>query len=188
MRNELDKGAEKVKIGTKTVNRAEAQRLVQRVALKTINRDLTFLTDWGKWMEQSDHRRPMLHNGRNPFSGLLHRKAVVAQESRRAGRKRVGFSNEEVRFILANLPQPDTDATGDLAERQEARYWAPLIGLYTGMRLGEIAQLRGNDFKESAGIVFIDLMEDGERNLKSEAGERQIPLHPRLIELGLRVR
>lgn len=43
--------------------------------------------------------------------------------------------------------------SGDLIPRDSARFWAPLIALYTGMRLGEIIQLRTADVKtDAAGI------------------------------------
>ena len=68
---------------------------------------------------------------------------------------------------------------------REAQFWSILIGLYTGLRLGEIAQLYPTDIKQSDEVWFIDLVESDGRSLKSEAGERQVPLHPRLLELGL---
>ena len=66
-----------------------------------------------------------------------------------------------------------------------AQFWSVLIGLYTGLRLGEIAQLYPTDIKRSRDFWYLDLTEDGQRSCKTEAGERQVPLHPMLVQLGL---
>ncbi len=60
------------------------------------------------------------------------------------------------------------------------RYWIPLIALFTGMRLGEIVQLKGEDFKSGDGIDYLDIGE-----AKTQAGIRRLPIHPELVALGL---
>ena len=52
------------------------------------------------------------------------------------------------------------------------------------MRLGEIVQLRVADVRREAGVDFFDLSEEGGRKLKTEAGARQIPIHPALVDGG----
>lgn len=59
-------------------------------------------------------------------------------------------------------------------------YWIPLIGLYSGARLAEIATLRREDFKIVEGIKLM-LIADS----KTPAGVRTVPLHSKLLELGL---
>jgi integrase len=68
----------------------------------------------------------------------------------------------------------------------EASFWFPIIGLMTGMRLEEIGQLRSADIKTQEGINFFDLdhVPEERRWLKNDSSRRQIPIHPRLIELG----
>jgi integrase len=63
---------------------------------------------------------------------------------------------------------------------KDAHYWVPLIGLYSGMRRGEIMSLTRDTVHPSNGIHIFDILE-----AKSEAGVRQVPIHPVLIELGL---
>lgn len=46
---------------------------------------------------------------------------------------------------------------GEFVPRQSAQFWVPLIGLFTGMRLGEIIQLRVADVKTTDGIVYFDV-------------------------------
>jgi len=64
-------------------------------------------------------------------------------------------------------------------------YWVPLIGLYSGMRLDEICQLHLNDICEEDSIWFFDVNEDGDKKLKNQSSKRYVPIHSRLIDLGL---
>src|SRR3546814_6367735 len=77
-----------------------------------------------------------------------------------------------------------TSRASDCAER-----WLPLIALYSGMRLEEIARLRpGRDIEKIAGIWCFRIQEHDDPepwSPKSEAGERIVPIHSRHIELGL---
>lgn len=73
----------------------------------------------------------------------------------------------------------------------DAYYWVPIIGYYTGARLGEIVQLHLADVDGEDGISFLKITEEGGdgnqpdvKHVKSEAGIRKIPLHPDLIALG----
>lgn len=64
-------------------------------------------------------------------------------------------------------------------------YWLPLLGLYTGARLNELCQLHLTDIEEEEGIAFLHLREGQEgQRIKSGTG-RVVPLHPKLIELGI---
>lgn len=68
---------------------------------------------------------------------------------------------------------------------QDAAYWIPLIGAFTGARLGEVCQLRTSDVQAVEGIPALVLTDDGEgQSIKSEAGHRTIPIHSELIRLG----
>lgn len=62
---------------------------------------------------------------------------------------------------------------------QDARYWIPLIALFSGMRLGEIINLLPSDVRDIDGIPCMDI-----RRAKTKAGERKVPVHPDLISLG----
>ncbi|MGK7870724.1 site-specific integrase, partial [Falsiroseomonas sp. E2-1-a20] len=64
-------------------------------------------------------------------------------------------------------------------------FWAPLIALFTGARIGEIAQLRPNDVRVVDGLAVVDINENGEKTLKNQGTARLIPVHGRLVEIGL---
>lgn len=68
---------------------------------------------------------------------------------------------------------------------KDAAYWIPLIGLYTGARLGELCQLRTMDVRTVEGVPVLVLTSEGEiQKIKSDAGHRSVPIHSELIRLG----
>jgi integrase len=66
------------------------------------------------------------------------------------------------------------------------RYWVLLISLYSGSRLNEICQMNISDIKQQDGIWVINLTNDSEdKSVKTVSGNRVVPIHPKLIDLGL---
>ena len=67
----------------------------------------------------------------------------------------------------------------------DAAYWIPLLGLFTGARLGELCQLRVIDVVNDEGIDLMRLTDEGElQSIKSDSGHRSVPLHSELLRLG----
>ncbi|WP_240923340.1 site-specific integrase [Metapseudomonas otitidis] len=68
-------------------------------------------------------------------------------------------------------------------------FWLPLIAYFTGARTNEIAQLDTADIREVDGHPCFDFCPDDPKAFEAKrikTGEaRQVPIHPRLIELGL---
>jgi integrase len=74
-------------------------------------------------------------------------------------------------------------------------YWGFLICILTGMRPGEVGQLKCADIRTDGEFYYFDLRpfdaRNGRvaikdlRNLKTNAAGRVIPIHPLLVELGL---
>jgi integrase len=82
---------------------------------------------------------------------------------------------------------------GDTILRDTARFWAPLIALFSGLQLGEIIKMRVADIKTDAdGIRYFDIstllapddVEDA-KSLKTTTSERQVPVHPFLFRCDL---
>lgn len=78
---------------------------------------------------------------------------------------------------------------------QNHLYWAYLIPILTGMRPGEVGQIKCVDIQTDGEYYYFDLrpfdarkgrvaLEDL-RNLKTNSSGRVVPIHPLLIELGL---
>lgn len=67
----------------------------------------------------------------------------------------------------------------------DAAYWIPLLGLYTGSRIGELAQLQVADVGNIGGISVLTITDDGDgQTVKTEAGIRKVPIHSELVRLG----
>ena len=75
---------------------------------------------------------------------------------------------------------------GKLIER-DGKFWIPLVALYSGMRLGEIVQLRVADIKRKDEVDYFDVTRgEGEhKKLKTASSERVVPIHPELVHIGL---
>ena len=71
---------------------------------------------------------------------------------------------------------------------QDARYWIPIIGFYSGMRLGEIVQLHISDAVLETDVPYFDLNEKSgsgdPKHIKTAAGIRKVPIHPDVSALG----
>ena len=88
------------------------------------------------------------------------------------------------------------------------RYWVPLLCLYQGLRVSEGSQLYTNDVIEVDGVPCLSVIRDASdddgddvptarssakparsadeyRRLKNPSSRRVVPIHPKLIELGI---
>ena len=66
----------------------------------------------------------------------------------------------------------------------ETRQWVLLVALHTGARAAEIAQLRLDGIRHDRGVLVFEV--DGV--VKNNASRRPLPVHQRLIDLGLEQR
>ena len=66
------------------------------------------------------------------------------------------------------------------------RFWVPLIGLYTGMRLNEICQLDVVDVQQSkVGVWYLSVNANSpDKLVKNSTSKRNIPVHADLIRIG----
>lgn len=100
------------------------------------------------------------------------------------------FEPHELQAIFS-LPQfvsgtGERNKLGRFHQYQPYYYWMPLLALFTGARVNELAQLRLDDIQENDGIYFFNLDVDGEsdKKLKNANARREIPVHSMLIKLG----
>ena len=97
------------------------------------------------------------------------------------------FSDDELRILF----NPATYAHG--RQQSPYMYWLPLIGLHSGMRINEIAQLTLADIGSRDGVVCFHVTDDGDdetqgrrtKRVKTDAGRRTVPIHDALLGLGL---
>ena len=131
---------------------------------KTVNLHITLLSSVFKWAVDQGY---MI---RNPAERLTTPLNTRATEQRKA------YSSSQLQTVLSKLPDPQ----GIHPER----YWMPVIALYTGLRLEEIAQLRLSDLISLDGALCFNI--DG-THLKTASSKRIVPVHPQLLKLGLKV-
>ena len=74
---------------------------------------------------------------------------------------------------------------GGTAEVGDPLFWAPLMGRLMGLRQEEALQAAPEDFGTEQGLPYLDVKDSEGNHVKSEDGVRRVPVHPKLIELGL---
>jgi integrase len=62
--------------------------------------------------------------------------------------------------------------------------WFPLLGLYTGARAEELAQMELQDIYREKNIWVMNINDNGEKTLKTPNSHRVVPIHKTLIKLG----
>jgi integrase len=68
---------------------------------------------------------------------------------------------------------------------RDSYWWLPVIALWTGARLEEIAQLHHEDLMmDKDGIPFVHIFDEGIRRVKTDSSIRDVPVHSALIRLG----
>ena len=119
---------------------------------------------------------------------------MIVEQGKKGERSRRPFEAEEIERLFSSplfrgcQSAHRRDVPGKKII-QDGKYWIPILGLYTGCRLGELVQLAIEDVREEGGIAYLDinekeLMGEDQKSVKSRAGMRKVPLHPDLIELG----
>jgi integrase len=116
--------------------------------------------------------------GDNPFE--RHRRKVNKKTNR------VPFEVSELQTLFDAMPRQVQPARHS---PETALPWASLIGLFTGMRLEEICQLKADDIRvvsTNGGTTTVIVIHNGTNNsLKNESAARLVPVHSELVRAGL---
>ena len=116
----------------------------------------------------------------DPWTGMKLVKPKVKNSVEKARR---AFTGEEVGKILEFVKGSNADQYGSTTVDR----WAPWIAAYHGLRIQEACQLRTNDFEEVGGVWSMKITDEGEdQKTKNVASVRWVPVHPALIDAGLR--
>lgn len=144
---------------------------VEVITARTANAYVSAMQTFFKWAENNGYA------DKNLFTGVR-----IAGAKKQKSEKRSAFSAEQLRTMFRHLTE-----NPDGLVRKDEHKWGALIGMFTGMRLNEVAQLEVNDIKCIDAVWCIDVTADGDDNkrLKNEASQRRVPIHGRLIEGGL---
>jgi integrase len=113
----------------------------------------------------------------NPFKGWKDLPVPEREEE-------APYSIEELKLIF-NSPV-FKDGYRPTKGKDEAAFWLPLIGLYTGCRLNEGAQIFTEDVGELDGIPYFLIKPDSATGRSVKDGKkRRVPIHPDLVRMGL---
>ncbi len=158
---------------------AENERLKRpTLSDKTVNRHLSALGSFCTWAQKngkmSDH----------PVNGMLIEKDHGPSKVR-------PYTTDQLTAIFRSplftgcLSDDREHKSGNVRPRDH-RYWLPLLSLFTGARMGELAQLLVADVRQerSRWIIHITREGDDAKRTKTKGSQRVIPLHPELERLG----
>ncbi len=158
-------------------SRLAAENPTPGLSASTIRKRMSYLISLFKYAER------MEWVDKNPADGMRPPKAKKVYAERDA------FTDEDLRAIFGSDYKAATLGAGNAA-----RYWIPLVLLYTGARLEEIAQLETADVAEVQGIPCVKIAaassadapaEPGEgKSLKTAGSDRTVPIHSGLVALG----
>ena len=156
------------------VEQAKLNNLIARIRVETIlkhtralNRPAKMLVKLGS-LEASPFAKHMISN-----------KSAEAMRKSEETRDRRPWDDRINQFLATPVFR------GELEDFGDPMFWSPLLALLGGGREEEILQLSPDDFETTGGIHFYRLRNMPGNSIKSDAGDRVIPVHPELVRLGL---
>jgi integrase len=169
--------------GLSLVNMAEKGRneSLQKRELRTIAKEISAISSFFSWLVSEGYANENPTFGLTPrFDKTKGRLPCYTFDQLNAVFSSPLFTGCESRTGKEHL-------VGDTKVR-DWRYWLPLCAMFTGARVGELAQLRPEDVREEAGIWIFDLVNDDDKvkatSLKSPASRRTVPIHTSLRDFG----
>jgi len=144
----------------------------------TINKHLGYCSSFYEWSVNHGYAN------NNPFKGLKLKKDTRPRDERDR------FSEKDLKKIFQ---KENYILYTKIEEKRYELYWTPLIGVFSGLRLGEITSLYLDNIREIKGSHrekrwCFDILVEPERtdkHLKTQSSRRIVPVHDTLIELGL---
>jgi integrase len=143
----------------------------------TVNKYLSTVSPFIKWCRQNsyiDH---------DPCDGLFY-------DLQKVKRRRPSFGIDELNRIIASplftgFLKAGKEFEAGAEKADDWRYWLPLVCMFTGARIGEVAQLSVEDVKEQDGIAYLLIRHDEETGQTTKSGyNRPAAIHPVLNSIG----
>jgi len=131
------------------------------------------------------------NQGYNPKDIGIHVKIKCpkSKKSGKGGKKRVVYSNSELQTLLGGYPYTQ-EAQARATNLFDFHFWLLPLLIYTGARVNELCQLDLGDIRQQDNIWYLNIMEDIDytepdaKRVKTEASNREVPIHYKLIEIG----
>jgi integrase len=152
---------------------------VPKLAVSTINAHCTYLRLIFNWAFLRDYVQY------NAAAGLH------VKDTRPRAAKRLPYNIDDLKMLFEKSPlytghMPVIRTRSGPHIYRDARFWLPLIALFTGARLGELMNLSPDDLRRENQIDYFDITKGATlKRVKSRASERRIPVHPELIRIGI---
>ena len=133
------------------------------LGLRRLDKRRLYLSKFFDWAGDGE-----LHGGPNPMAAKIATKSQIVDD----GDAYSEFTSDDLKKLfspefVAHMDKPDW-------------YWVPLMGLFSGARLGELCGLQIADFKVVEGVKIFDIQEG-----KNAPSIRRVPIHSKLLDLGL---
>ena len=151
----------------KTITQICSMSPSRTLSVSTINKYLIRISSLFEWAQRHGYVAA------NHFTGLSLKKPKRADEERKV------FDNADLDLLFG------TEIFTAKKYLRSYYYWLPLLGLYTGARLEELCQLHLEDISEHNDMWVLDLNDKAEKGVKTASSKRLVPIHSKLIELGL---
>tara|TARA_Y100000588_G_C14176298_1_gene891507 strand:- start:172 stop:1605 length:1434 start_codon:yes stop_codon:yes gene_type:complete len=155
----------------------------QYIAIPTVNGYLDMMRGFVSWLIEWKEFGDI-----NPFDG------VNLKDTRPEDSKRDPFSDAQ---LVAMFSSPVYQGCKSHTARgqhtkgskiiRNAKFWLPLLALYSGARLGELCQLYVADVQKENEIWYMDINKNEDDKSVKANSFRTIPIHPKLINLGFLV-
>ncbi|BAH75894.1 site-specific integrase [Solidesulfovibrio magneticus] len=145
---------------------AKASGITEAIAVGTVNNIITDIAAMFKWAKK---RRWITDN---------YFEEMTVSDKTPAHLKKQSFTKEELSTVFGSNFLP-------ACKNIPWRFWIPVLGLFTGARLDEIAQAKVDDVREIDGIWCLVVESSEDKSVKTASGNRNIPLHPFIVH-GLR--
>ncbi|ORI00452.1 site-specific integrase [Campylobacter concisus] len=101
-------------------------------------------------------------------------------------RKVLPYSKDEANTIFKIVQNfKETNTTPSKRISANDLYYITMIAAYSGMRINEIVQLRARDIVQHNNVLCFSINRDDGKSTKNINSIRLVPVHSKLIELGL---
>ncbi len=160
---------------------ADKESNPNRLSIRSVNGQLTLIT---ALMNYADDQNTWIF--KNPAKRMSLKDPVKDKD------KRDPFSTDQLNTIFQaplytgcvdderNYNKPGNN------QPRRARFWIPLLCLYSGLRLNEACQLEVADIERIEGVDAISVQEEGEepKRVKTTPSIRLVPIHNELKNIG----
>lgn len=161
-------------ISSETAISFKQKMISDGLSISRINKTISFFADLFNYGILNKY-----YYSSNPFENL----AISTKGKTRRVKSYLQFTEDELKLIFDSQDNYIWMITTQGTVKQEY-YWLPLIALFSGSRLGEIAGLSVSQIKQYKDIWYFDVVEEDDEGVKNDNSIRSIPIHKTLFEIG----